>query len=262
MLQENIVIRLEKGGRQEAVIISTSTDDTFVDYFEQKHPFESIVFPDDAERFIHIPTGDDAELLKFAAFRYRLAELGLSVSTGPVVDFRLKEYLCPDPEPGAVPLLYPGHFAGDRLEWPKLGFKKPNAIRFTSDTAKWLFPSGFYAVVRRFSSKEERRRIVANFVDPAELRASMIGFENHLNVIHSNRQPLSEDIARGIAVYLNATPVDQYFRRFNGHTQVNAADLRTMRYPSLEALVSLGAWAKAQSQPSQEAIDTRVSNIA
>jgi tRNA1(Val) A37 N6-methylase TrmN6 len=262
VLQENIIIRLERGGRQGAVTVSTSTDDTFVDYFEQKHPFDRIVFPDDAERFIHIPTGDDAELLKFAAFRYRLDELGLSVSTGPVVDFRLKEYLCSDPESGTVPLLYPGHFAGDRLEWPKRGFKKPNAIRHTRDTAKWLFPSGFYAVVRRFSSKEEKRRIVANFVDPAELRASMIGFENHLNVIHSNRQPLSEDIARGIAVYLNATPVDQYFRRFNGHTQVNAADLRTMRYPSLEALTALGVWAKAQSQPSQEAIDTRVSNIA
>ncbi len=262
VLQENIIIRLERGGRQGAVTVSTSTDDTFADYSEQKHSFETIVFPDDAERFIHIPTGDDAELLKFAAFRYRLDELGLSVSTGPVVDFRMKEYLCSDPEPGAVPLLYPGHFAGDRLEWPKRGFKKPNAIRHTRDTAKWLFPSGFYAVVRRFSSKEERRRIVANIVDPAELHASMVGFENHLNVIHSNRLPLSENIARGITVYLNATPVDRYFRRFNGHTQVNAADLRTMRYPSLEALVCLGAWAKAQSQPSQEAIDTRVSNIA
>ncbi len=262
VLQENIIIRLERGGRQGPVTISTSADDTFSDYHEKKHPFESIVFPNNAEQFIHIPTGDDAELLKNMAVRYRLDELGLSVSTGPVVDFRMKNDLRANPEPGTVPLLYPGHFAGDRLEWPKPGFKKPNAIRHTRDTAKWLFPSGFYAVVRRFSSKEERRRIVASVVDPAQLQASMIGFENHLNVIHADRQPLSEDIARGIAVYLNATPVDQYFRRFNGHTQVNATDLRTMRYPSREVLKHLGAWAKRQSQPTQEAIDAQVSSIA
>ena len=262
VLQENIIIRLERGGRQGAVTVSTSTDDTFSDYFEQEHPFENIVFPDDAGRFIHIPTGDDAELLKIKAIRFRLDELGLSVSTGPVVDFRMKDDLRADPEPGTVPLLYPGHFAGDRFEWPKPGFKKPNAIRHTRDTTKWLFPSGFYTVVRRFSSKEERRRIVANVVDPADLQASMIGFENHLNVIHAHRQPLSESIARGIAVYLNATLVDQYFRRFNGHTQVNATDLRMMRYPSRETLTTLGAWAKSESQPTQDAIDARVSSIA
>ena len=262
VLQENIVLRLERGGIQGPVTISTSTDDTFFDYSEQTYPFEIIVFPDDADRFIHIPTGDDAALLNVAAMRYRLDDLGLSVSTGPVVDFRMKDDLRPNLERGTVPLLYPGHFSGDRLEWPKPGFKKPNAIRHTRATAKWLFPSGFYTVVRRFSSKEEKRRIVANVVDPAVLQASMIGFENHLNVIHAGRQPLSEDIARGIAVYLNATPVDQYFRRFNGHTQVNATDLRTMRYPSLGALKALGVWAKCQSRPTQEAIDALVSGIA
>ena len=262
ILQENIIIRMEKGGRQGPVTISTSTDDTFSNYHECIYPFESIVSPDDADRFIHIPTGHDPQLLTIAAVRYRLDELGLSVSTGPVVDFRMRNDLRSGPEPGTVPLLYPGHFAGDRLEWPKLGFKKPNAIRNTRSTAKWLFPSGFYTVVRRFSSKEERRRIVANVVDPTTLQAPMIGFENHLNVIHSNRKPLAENIARGLATYLNATMVDQYFRRFNGHTQVNAADLRAMRYPSLEALEAFGVWAKAHSNPTQDAIDTLVSSMA
>jgi adenine-specific DNA-methyltransferase len=258
VLQENIIIKLARGAEQSAVMVSTSTDDSFADYEEKQHSFARIVFPDDADQFIHIPTGDDEQLLECASFGHSLADLGLTVSTGPVVDFRLRDDLRADPEAGTVPLLYPGHFNDSGLQWPKPGFKKPNAIRDCMATRKWLYPNGFYAVVRRFSSKEERRRIVANVIDPARLPAAMIGIENHLNVFHTKRQPLSEDLAHGMATYLNATAVDTYFRRFNGHTQVNATDLRAMRYPSQDALIALGQWAKGRASVSQEEIDERV----
>lgn len=258
VLQENIIIKLVRGGEQEAVTVSTSTDDSFSDYADTQHAFARIVFPDDADEFIHIPTGDDEQILERACFGHCLADLGLTVSTGPVVDFRLREDLRADPEAGTVPLLYPGHFNGTGLQWPKPGFKKPNAIRDTIATRKWLYPNGFYAVVRRFSSKEERRRIVANVIDPARLPAAMIGIENHLNVFHTKRQPISQDLAHGLAAFLNATAVDTYFRRFNGHTQVNATDLRAMRYPSAEALIALGQWAKTRASVSQDEIDEKV----
>lgn len=261
VLQENIIIKLVRGAEQGPVTISTTTDDSFADYAENQHAFARIVFPDDADVFIHIPTGDDQQLLERASFGHGLADLGLTVSTGPVVDFRLRENLCADPEAGTVPLLYPGHFNGNGLQWPKPGFKKPNAIRDCMATRKWLYPNGFYAVVRRFSSKEERRRIVANVIDPARLPAQMIGIENHLNVFHAKRHPIPEALARGLATYLNATAVDSYFRRFNGHTQVNATDLRAMRYPSRDALIALGDWAKGRPSLSQDEIDTRVNAL-
>ncbi len=261
VLQENIIIKLVRGAEQGSVIVSTSTDDSFVDYAEKQHAFARIVFPDDADTFIHIPTGDDEQVLERASFSHNLADLGLTVSTGPVVDFRLKEDLRADPEAGTVPLLYPGHFNGTGLQWPKPGFKKPNSIRDNMATRKWLYPNGFYAVVRRFSSKEERRRIVANVIDPARLPAAMIGIENHLNVFHAKRQPISQDLAHGLAAYLNATAVDTYFRRFNGHTQVNATDLRAMRYPSRDALIALGQWAKTRVSITQDEIDERVNGL-
>ena len=261
VLQENIIIKLVRGAQQGAVFVSTSTDDSFADYDEKQHAFARIVFPDDNDEFIHIPTGDDEQLLERDSFAHSLADLGLTVSTGPVVDFRLREDLRADPEQGTVPLLYPGHFAAGGLQWPKPGFKKPNAIRHTMATCKWLYPNGHYAVVRRFSSKEERRRIVANVIDPARLPAPMIGIENHLNVFHAKKQPISEDLAHGLATYLNATAVDTYFRRFNGHTQVNATDLRAMRYPSRDALIALGQWAKGRASLSQEEIDERVNSL-
>ena len=262
VLQENIVIRLTRGAKQGKVTISTSTDDVFDDYRETKRPFSNIVAPGDANQFIHIPTGDEADLLNAPAFRFSLDQLGLSVSTGPIVDFRMREDLRADPEPGTVPLLYPGHFSHDRMVWPKPGFRKANAITHSPQTHRWLFPSGFYTVVRRFSSKEERRRIVANVVEPAILEAEMIGFENHLNVLHQGKKPLEEDIARGLAIYLNCTAVDRHFRRFNGNTQVNAADLRIMPYPDRPSIVRLAQWARKNPLPSQEAIDARVADLA
>lgn len=231
VLQENIILLLERGGQQGDVTVTTSTDDSFNDIVTHTHPFNRIVFPDDPERFIHVPTSQKLNAIELsAAIHYSLENVGVKVSTGPVVDFRLKEHLREMPEPGTVPLLYPAHFAGQNIEWPKPGNKKPNAIQRNAETEKWFYPNGFYCVVRRFSSKEEKRRIVANIVQPDTFGdAEMLGLENHLNVYHENKHGLPEALARGLAMYLNTTGVDENFRRSSGHTQVNATDLKMMK---------------------------------
>lgn len=195
------------------------------------------------------------------AARFTLRELGLQVSTGPVVDFRLREHLRGMPEPGAVPLLYPAHFTASLDAWPLPKSKKPNAIMANAETERWLYPMGCYCVVRRFSSKEERRRVVATVFDPRFFgHSSLVGFENHLNIFHQEKSGLPMELAVGLATFLNTTAVDQHFRRFSGHTQVNATDLRQLRYPSRSALCELGEWAAA-GEFSQDAIDARVEAI-
>lgn len=257
VLQENIIIHLERSGKQGMVKVSTSTDGEFRDYQENMHTFDQIVLPEDPERFIHIPTpGDSSQMELLESFHYVLDEIGIEVSTGPVVDFRLKKYLRATPENNTVPLIYPGHFSGRDIKWPKIGAKKPNAIVMCDETERWLYPNGFYVVVRRFSSKEERRRIVASVINPANFSSSvMLGFENHLNVFHIGKKGLSENICYGLATYLNSTFVDQCFRSFSGHTQVNATDLRLLKYPSLKTLNRLGNWAKKKLTITPESID-------
>jgi hypothetical protein len=167
------------------------------------------------------------------------------------------------PEKGTVPLLYPGHFSGQVIEWPKPGAKKPNAILRNAETEKWLYPNGYYVVVRRFSSKEEKRRVKASVVYPDAFNSSpMLGFENHLNVFHSGREGITENLAHGLAVFLNSTAVDEQFRLFSGHTQVNATDLRLLKYPSREILICLGVWAKAQGELTQQKIDQKIESLA
>ncbi|MEQ1689638.1 MAG: Eco57I restriction-modification methylase domain-containing protein [Gemmatimonas sp.] len=259
VLQENIIVLVERDGSVRDITISMSTDDTFSDYSELVVSHDRVVLPNDHAQVIHIPTSDDISILDSSeAFRSSLADIGLSVSTGPVVDFRMKEWLRAMPEPGAVPLLYPVHFSGNQFSWPKAESKKANALVRNASTEKWLYPNGFYTVVRRFSSKEERRRVVASVVDPSHFEHDALGFENHLNVIHSGRAPIPEEIARGIAVFLNSTPVDSYFRRFNGHTQVNATDLKMLKYPTRDVLARWGHLAKGSEGLSQDDIDAMV----
>ena len=264
VLQENLIVRLERGAAQGPVTVSTSSDDSFTDLVEQEYEFERIVVPGDSERFLHVPTSAAVSAIEQSvAVRSTLADLGLKVSTGPVVDFRLKDHLRDMPGDDTVPLLYPGHLRIDGTRWPIEGGKKPNAIARNDSTEKWLFPGGHYCVVRRFSAKEERRRVVAGVVEPSVLGdPPVIGLENHLNVFHEDRHGLDEPLARGLALFLNTTAVDDSFRRFNGHTQVNATDLKTMKYPTRAALVKLGEWAMLQDAPlTQDAIDARFAEL-
>ncbi len=262
VLQENVIIHLERNGVQGDVIISTSNDDTFKDFASRPYDFEQIVRKDDTERFIHIPTSTESYVLESAAFDKSLSDFFVEVSTGPVVDFRVKEHIRQMPEAGTVPLLYPGHFAGNLIEYPKTNWKKPNAIVFNRETEKWLYPKGFYTIVRRFSSKEQKRRIYASVVNPDFSPKSVaFGFENHLNVFHFRKKGIPETIAYGLAAYLNSTSVDRYFRRFSGHTQVNATDLRKLKYPDLEILETLGEWAKEKENPNQEMIDEKLNDF-
>jgi len=253
VLQENIIIRLIRRAEQGSVIVSSSDDSSFSGYAERQLPFEHIVKPEDSEQFIHIPTYETNGGMGCVT----LAELGLDVATGPVVDFRLRKHSLSAPQPGSVPLLYAHHFSGGELQWPR-EHKKPNALLVNDDTKKWLMPSGWYTITKRFSAKEERRRIVAYVVDPRKLPYDLYGFENHINVIHANKAGMSEDLARGLALFLNSTAVDRHFRNFSGHTQVNATDLRSMKFPTRLTLTRFGKWAAERRTVAQSEIDALV----
>lgn len=263
VLQENVILMMEKGAKQGDVTISTSKDDTFSDLASYSAPFAQIVQAGDLEHFIHIPTtAGSSEIELSEEICYSLSDIGIQVSTGPVVDFRFRKHLRELPEEGSVPLLYPGHFIGQRIVWPKFDLKKPNALMVNKETERSLYPGGCYTVVRRFSSKEENRRIVANIVTSVDFNFSMVAFENHLNVFHQGKAGLHEDLARGLCAFLNSTAVDTHFRRFNGHTQVNATDLRSMKYPRRDILMRLGEWSRSQGAITQGEIDQQFRKIA
>jgi adenine-specific DNA-methyltransferase len=238
VLQENVILKLTKGKKQGDVLVSRSLDQFLNDYSERVHPFEEIVFPKDDEVYFHVPNIRGEMESPSILPSYSLKDLDLDVCTGPVVDFRLKEHCGQTPSPSSVPLIYPFHFRGGFCH-PKDN-KKSNWIEVNDSTRKWLMESGCFVLTKRFTSKEEKRRIVAHVLHDGEIQSQFVGIENHLNVFHRRKKGIPADLARGLAAYLNSTEVDQYFRSFSGHTQVNATDLRRLPYPSLLELTKLG----------------------
>lgn len=265
VLQENVIFHAVAGQVDKPLVISSSSgpDD---DVTNRTISAAEVVLPDDAEQFIRLTPGrlESGIVEAITALPNTLEELGVSVSTGRVVDFRSLEHLRASPARGTAPLIYPAHLRMGAIRWPWPG-RKPNAIVAGDATASLLVPPGTYVLVKRFTAKEERRRVVAAVITSQELADGPIGFENHLNYFHRAGGGLPLTLARGIAAFMNSSLVDGYLRQFSGHTQVNVTDLRSLRYPTIQQLQRLGSLAGAAvaDQPLVDRLlDEEVLNMA
>ncbi|MBN2288948.1 MAG: Eco57I restriction-modification methylase domain-containing protein [Candidatus Glassbacteria bacterium] len=257
VLQENIIFHGIRGQRQpKLVTISVSKGPDFANATQREIPFEKVVLPGDRDAFIHLIDDDEGKQImeRMSRFKTPLIKLGLEVSTGRVVDFRSRKYLRQNQERGTVPLVYPCHFDKGFVRWPQPNTKKPNAIVCSDQTQDLLVKSGHYVLTKRFSAKEERRRVVSVVYDPDQIKAELVGFENHLNYFHARGKGMPSDLAKGLSAFLNSTLFDRYFRLFSGHTQVNSTDLRKVSYPPSEQLYRIGKRI-GESIPDQETID-------
>ena len=261
VLQENIVLAGTRQGEQGPVVLSRSVGHTD-DATESVVPYEAIVLPDDPHRFFRVATGEAdgvvAELM--GQMPATLTDLGLGVSTGRVVDFRVRESLHDAPVEGCAPLIYPGNLKDGMVVWPREIRKAQGFAAGSEAQQKALMPAGCYVLVKRFSAKEERRRIVAAVWDPRTMGHVSVAFENHLNVLHQGGEGVDRSLALGLSLWLNSSLVDQFFRTFSGHTQVNATDLRSLRFPTHDELMRLGE-GRTPELPGQSEIDELVAGV-
>ena len=244
VLQENIIVSATRNRSEsrERVAISSSSGPTATTESSRIVPYESVVSANDPDLFIHLAMDEDADAIskRIACLPATLPDTGTSISTGRVVDFRVREFLREKMEADTVPLIYPCNIGRGRVNWPKDKTKKPQAIVDCDSTAKQMVDAGVFVLVKRFTTKEEARRVVATVFDCETVGCGRVGFENHLNFFHTDGGSLGMHVANGLAAYLNTSTVDLYFRQFNGHTQVNASDLKKLKYPSREQLIAIG----------------------
>jgi adenine-specific DNA-methyltransferase len=260
VLQENIIFHATKTSEpRTSVAISSSQDPTDDAMTIREVAYDQLVYPHDPDLFIHIVPDQIGHQIsnQINSLTTTLRDLGILVSTGRVVDFRARDLLRKEPDKEIIPLIYPHNLSQGVILWPRDNGKKPIYLASTPEVNELAIPAQFYVLVKRFSSKEEKRRVYAAVYHPNSIPAKRVGFENHLNYYHRRYGNLSPALAKGLALYLNSTIVDQYFRQFSGHTQVNAADLRNLKYPTEAQLISLGEKI-VEEFPSQEEIDRLV----
>ena len=190
----------------------------------------------------------DLELVRtMRAWPNTLRSLGLEISTGPVVPFRATQFLAHAASGNsAVPLLWMQHVRPMRTLWPSTATEKPQWIKVAPESTKLLVHDATYVLLRRFSAKEEKRRLVAAPLIRGSLNANKVGLENHLNYIRGVSIELDDELAYGLSALLNSIFLDRYFRISNGNTQVSATELRAMPFPAEQDIRSVGAEVQAR----------------
>jgi adenine-specific DNA-methyltransferase len=251
VLQENVIFAFEKLSQSQEhrywagyVNISSSKDDKNLEngiIFRQVS-FKHFLNDHDGLLLFRVPTGILDEQILDAVDKWdgSLEKYGFQVSTGRVVPFRAKGLLKEQVKVGngTVPLLWMQNVKPYQTEYPLDRFDKPQGILVNDPSL--LVPNANYVLLRRFSAKEDKRRLISAPFIGEGFKFEQIGFENHLNVIFKKRGTLSTFETIGLSAILNSAIVDRYFRIVNGNTQVNAAELRILPLPPLEVIKNIG----------------------
>ena len=256
VLQENVIVCGLRQDRwhdsTERLVISSSRGIWDIEEAERREVSTHTALDlASVDRVLRLPIcdTDDAALALVDAWPSSLHHLGLCISTGPVVPFRAtalidKEGMVPVRH---VPLLWMNHVHAMQITWP-LDRHKPEYIARTGAEAL-LVPNKNYVLLRRFSTKEEARRLTAAPYIAADFALPAVGLENHLNYIYRPGGTLSEDEAWGLAALYNSRLLNTYFRAVNGNTQVSATELRAMPLPAGETILTLGQRVKRRADP-------------
>ncbi|HVA82091.1 MAG TPA: Eco57I restriction-modification methylase domain-containing protein, partial [Candidatus Binataceae bacterium] len=250
VLQENIILSAIrdldwwKSPESFHMSISTSRGTERLDSVQvQSIPLAQALDMSSRDRVLRVPSAQSAKdaVQVVESWPSSLHTSGLEISTGPVVPFRAIDVLdCEgDLSRTHMPLLWMQHVHAMRIAWPG-NMRKPQYIRKIAAARSLLVPNRNYVILRRFSAKEEPRRLVAAPWFRKNMATSMLGIENHLNYIYRPGGELNEDEGWGLAALLNSSLLDAYFCASNGSTQVSATELRAMPMPPGEVLRNLG----------------------
>lgn len=245
VLQESVITKGHRLGRQSPTITITASvgGDIAKGLRRVEVPEENIVEHSSGDYLIRIPEGqDDREIMQLVeSFPLRFAETGLRISTGPVVLFRATEYLLADAtDKSAVPLIHPHNVKAFAVPWPLAKKRKHIAFKCCDDSRRLLVPTRNCVLLKRFSSKEQRRRLTAGCLLKSRTPFPYVGIENHVNYVYHPTRDLTADEVFGIAALFNSMLMDRYFRIMSGNTQVNATEIRSMRFPELTLLSRIG----------------------
>ncbi len=233
VLQETIIIKIRKRTDEPDIInITTSSDSEFNDVRCFKAPYHSVV---PKNHYVYLITDDnDANVVKrINRLPKTLPDIQLKMQTGLIVDFRSRDVLRDNMEEGAFPLFYSHHIKNGYVIWP-LG-KEGEVIK--TDHAAYLQENCDLLLVKRFTSKEEKRRLQCGiYLKQKYSQYKYISTQNKVNFVKCD----SPYITYGLYVLLSSSLYDAYYRILNGSTQVNSTEINQIPIPSREIIEEMG----------------------
>lgn len=244
VLQENIICKFVKTANYETIEVRASDcDSSLTSATIQNYPVELIVDPSNDQRLIRIPESlTEANLLKQAEqLESTFTDSGYFISTGPVVEHRTRNFIVSaDNQSNTVPLYRPHNVTPYAALWTGEN-KKDVRFELQEQHEKHTLTNKNYVLLKRFSSKDEKRRLVSGvYLAKYFENLEFIGFGNKVNYIGVKSGELTKKEAYGLSAIFNGSFFDRYFRCISGNTQVNATEIRVMRFPTRDQVKAIG----------------------
>lgn len=238
VLQETIIIKVRKTcvKPQKIHITTTKANGDFRNKTEFDVLYEIVVSGKDS--YVYLVTNEQEvdALNRLNQWNNTLPSIGLKMKTGLTVDFRNREALRDTAENGAVPLFFAQHIQNGKVIFPT---GKEHEYLVTNQPGL-LQQNTNYLFVKRFTAKEERRRLQCGvYLAKKNPTYTRISTQNKINFI-CGLQELSECIVYGLYVLFNSTLYDCYYRILNGSTQVNSTEINSMPVPPLNVIEAMG----------------------
>lgn len=238
VLQETIIIKVKKTTDTPANIHITTThsNSDFTNLITFDAPYEVVVSGPD--KYVYLVTNStEAEILsRLNMWHDTLPDLGLPMKTGLTVDFRNREALRNSDEDHAVPLFYSQHIQNGKVVFP-IGKESEYIV---TNQPGLLQSNENYLFVKRFTAKEERRRLQCGvYLSKTQPKYLQISTQNKINFIGGLRGA-SECIIYGLYVLFNSSIYDCYYRILNGSTQVNSTEINSMPVPPIDIIEDMG----------------------
>ncbi|MDL2257225.1 Eco57I restriction-modification methylase domain-containing protein [Bacteroidales bacterium OttesenSCG-928-I14] len=249
VLQETLILKASKkkeSKTESEIIVSTSSGLHDIWQSKQKAYLQKdLIDLKSKEKIIHLPTNtkDEAIIELFKSWTGSLNKYDIQISTGPVVAYRTKDFIREVYENGVVflaPLYWLHNVAKMEITFPSFRPNKGQYVQVCDQTMPYLIPNKNYIFLRRFSSKDDKSRLIAAPYFSLPDSPRVIGVENKLNYIYRPKGYLDRTEVMGIAALLNSNLFDTYFRTFNGNVNVSATELRAMPLPPLSTIKAIG----------------------
>jgi len=253
VLQETIIIKVKKTLAKPDTITITTTKSN-ADFSETtvfEAPYSTVVSGKDSYLYLVTNEKEVETLAKLNCWSDTLPDIGLKMKTGLTVDFRNRDALRDTADDHAVPLFYSQHIQKGEVVFP---IGKEHEYIATGQSGL-LQKNANYLFVKRFTAKEERRRLQCGvYLARKHPEYSKISTQNKINFI-SGQRDLSECVVYGLYVLFNSTYYDRYYRVLNGSTQVNSTEINSLPVPPLAMIEAMGIELMGEQNMSEEVCD-------